>query len=64
MGSARVAVSPGAGRKRAFPDAGEERQCLHCAAWRPFPVLRCKALLAAVKSFQYVFFVDLSGTEC
>lgn len=64
MGSGRVAVSPGVGRKRALPSAGEERQRLHHAAWWPVPVLCCKTLAAAVKSFQYVFFVDLSGTEC
>lgn len=59
---AGFAVSPGVGRERTFPQAGEDRQRLHRAAPWPFP--GCKALLAAVESFRYVFFVDLSGTEC
>lgn len=54
MESSGFAVSPGVGRQRTFPQAGEHRQRLHRAARWPFP--GCKALLAAVESFPYVFF--------
>lgn len=35
---------------------GEPSPVQERGAWWPFPLLCCKAVLAAVKSFQYVFF--------